>query len=178
VGVFIGASTVGGAGLGGVFGALGQRAMAAGHPGRAGLVALGALILIGVAIDAGLIGSGLPSMHRQVNEDWLRRYRGWVYAAGFGFQLGLGVVTIVSISSVYLAFGAALMSGSFGAGSIIGGSFGLLRAMPLLTTARVRLPRQLAGVDGALRRWDRPARTVTIGLEAGLAAVALAAGLA
>jgi hypothetical protein len=177
VGVFIGASTVGGAVLGGVLGALGQRAVAAGHPGRSGLVALGASILVGVAFDAGLIGSGLPSIHRQVNEDWLRRYRGWVSAAGFGFQLGLGVVTIVSISSVYLAFAAALMSGSVATGSIIGGSFGLLRAMPLLATARVRLPRQLAGVDGALRRWDRPARRVTLGMEAGLAAVALAAAL-
>jgi hypothetical protein len=177
VAVFTGASTVGGAGLGAVLGALGQVAVAAGHHGRVGLVALGSLILIGVAFDVGLIGSSLPSLHRQVNEDWLRRYRGWVSAAGFGFQLGLGVVTIVSVSSVYLVFAAALLSGSAATGSIIGGSFGLLRAVPLLATARVRLPRQVAGVDGALRRWDRPARSVTIGMEAGLAAVALAAGL-
>jgi hypothetical protein len=124
-----------------------------------------------------MAGPGLPSLRRQVNEDWLRRYRGWVYAAGFGFQLGLGVVTIVTISAVYLTFIAALLSGSLMTGLLIGGSFGLLRAMPLVATTRVHLPRHLAGVDGALRRWDSPIRRIAIGLEAGLAAVALAAGL-
>jgi hypothetical protein len=171
------ASTVGGASLGGLLGALGQGAPAIGRPGRAGLVVLGIMILIGVALDAGLLGPRLPSLHRQVNEDWLRRYRGWVYAMGFGIQLGVGVVTIVSISSVYLAFIAALLSGSAVMGSLIGGSFGLLRAIPVLATARVRLPHQLAAVDGALRRWDRPIRRVAVGTEAGLAALALAAGL-
>jgi len=135
------------------------------------------MILIGVALDAGLVGSRLPSLRRQVNEDWLRRYRGWVYATGFGVQLGLGVVTIVSISSVYLAFIAALLSGSAATGALIGGSFGLLRATPLLATARVHVPRQVAAVDRALRRWDRPIRRVALVTEAGLAALALAAGL-
>ena len=36
---------------------------------------------------------------RQVNEDWMARYRGWAYGAGFGLQLGLGVVTIVTTAS-------------------------------------------------------------------------------
>ena len=45
----------------------------------------------------------LPTIHRQVDEDWLDRYRGWVVGAGFGFQLGLGVVTIVTTAAVYLA---------------------------------------------------------------------------
>lgn len=177
VAVYLVASTVGGASLGGLLGALGQGAPTIGRHGRAGLVVLGIMILIGAALDAGLVGPRLPSLHRQVNEDWLRRYRGWVYAMGFGIQLGVGVVTIVSISSVYLAFIAALLSGSVATGSLIGGSFGLLRAIPLLATARVHLPQQLAAMDGALRRWDRPIRRVAVGTEAGLAALALAAGL-
>jgi sulfite exporter TauE/SafE len=171
------ASTVGGASLGGLLGAIGQGAGAVGRTGRTGLTVLGIMILIGVALDAGLVGSRLPSLHRQVNEDWLRRYRGWVSATGFGVQLGLGVVTIVSISSVYLAFIAALLSGSAATGALIGGSFGLLRAIPLLATARVHVPRQVAAVDRALRRWDRPIRRVALLTEAGLAALALAAGL-
>lgn len=177
VAVYMMASTVGGAVLGGILGALGGSATAVGGPGRAGLVVLGVVILIGVALDMGILGPRLPSLHRQVNEDWLRRYRGWVYAAGFGFQLGLGVVTIVSISSVYLTFIAALVSGSAATGSLIGGSFGLLRAMPLLATVGVHLPRHLAVVDGSLRRWDRPVRKVALGVEAGLAAAALSAAL-
>jgi hypothetical protein len=171
------ASTIGGASLGGLLGVIGQATPAVGRPGRVGLIVLGVLILMGVALDAGLVGSRLPSLHRQVNEDWLRRYRGWVYATGFGVQLGVGVVTIVSISSVYLVFIAALLSGSAAAGALIGGSFGLMRAIPLLATARVHLPQQLAEVDGALRRWDRPIRRVAVGAEAGLAALALAAGV-
>jgi hypothetical protein len=172
--LFTVASTIGGASLGGVLGAIGQAASA---DGRTGLFALGVMILIGVALDAGLVGSGLPSPRRQVNEDWLRRYRGWVYATGFGVQLGLGVVTIVSISSVYLVFVASALSGSAATGALIGGSFGLFRAIPLLATAGVRFPHQLSAVNGALRRWDRPMRSVAVGAETGLAAVALAAGM-
>lgn len=179
VAVFTVASTVGGAVLGGLLGAVGAGAAATvGGPGRGGLVVLGTLILVGLAFDLRMVGPALPSLRRQVNEDWLRRYRPWVYAAGFGLQLGLGVVTIVSISSVYLVFVAGLLSGSAATGSVIGGSFGLLRALPLLATARVRRPPQLAGVDGVLRRWDGPIRRIAVGTEAVLAAMAFAVGLA
>ena len=36
-----------------------------------------------------------------MNEEWLTSYRGWVYGAGFGAQLGTGVVTIVTSPIVY-----------------------------------------------------------------------------
>lgn len=49
--------------------------------------------LAGLALDLGLGALRLPGPARQVDEDWLARYRGWVYGAGFGTQLGLGVVT-------------------------------------------------------------------------------------
>src|ERR1700737_74390 len=52
-----------------------------------------ALCVVAALVDASRWR--VPSWRRQVNEDWLRRYRGWVYGIGFGFQLGLGVVTIV-----------------------------------------------------------------------------------
>jgi sulfite exporter TauE/SafE len=177
VAIFTVASAVAGAILGGLMGAVGaSAARMLGRSDSGGLVVLGALILIGTALDAG-VPRALPSLRRQVNEDWLRRYRRWVYALGFGFQLGLGVVTIVSASAVYLVFAAALLSGSPLLGAVIGGAFGLMRAMPLLATARVRLPRQLAGLDGVLRRWDGPVRKVAVGSEAALAALAFAAGL-
>jgi hypothetical protein len=177
VAMFTVASALGGATLGGLMGAVGASAAAVlGPSGRTSLVVLGALTLIGTAVDAGA-PRALPSLRRQVNEDWLRRYRRWVYAVGFGFQLGLGVVTIVSVSAVYLVFAAALLSGSPLLGAAIGGAFGLMRAMPVLATARVRLPRHLADVDGMLRRWDGPVRKVAVGSEAALAALAFAAGL-
>ena len=64
-------------------------------------------ILAGAAVLAALVdrsGRRIPSWHRQVNEDWLTEYRGWVYGLGFGLQLGLGVVTIVTTAAVYLTW--------------------------------------------------------------------------
>ena len=69
---------------------------------------IGAVALIGVALDLGWAGLRLPTVRRQVNEDWLHRYRGGVYGFGFGFQLGLGVATIVTTAAVYLTFVFAL----------------------------------------------------------------------
>src|SRR5213080_2807837 len=75
--------------------------------GAAGGLAAGAA---GVALDLGIGGDPLPGPRRQVNEQWLGAYRGWVYGIGFGLQLGLGVATIVSASAVYATFAAAALS--------------------------------------------------------------------
>ena len=37
---------------------------------------------LALAVDLGLGGLRLPTVHRQVNKDWLDRYRGWVVGAG------------------------------------------------------------------------------------------------
>src|SRR5436305_13175892 len=47
-------------------------------------------------VDATSLRRHLPTTRRQVNEDWMARYRGWVYGAAFGAQLGAGVVTVVT----------------------------------------------------------------------------------
>jgi hypothetical protein len=143
-------------------------------PAAVRLLALAILMGAGVLLDSG--AGKLPTGHRQVNEDWLTAYRGWVYGAGFGFQLGLGLVTVVTVSAVYLAFAAALLSGSAAAGALIGGAFGLIRALPAMTVSRVRRSDRLGALDARLRRWDRPARRLAVGAEVGLliAAAALA----
>src|SRR4249919_1505358 len=87
----------------------------------AGAAALGALLERS--------GRAIPSWHRQVNEDWLTQYRGWVYGLGFGVQLGLGVVTIVTTAAVYLTWVAAFVSGSAAIGAAVGAAFGLARAL-------------------------------------------------
>ena len=134
---------------------------------------LAVVLAAGVALDMGALGAKLPTVHRQVNEEWLSRYRGWVYGLGFGIQLGAGFSTVVAISAVYGAFAAALLSGSVRIGLVIGGAFGLVRAASLFTVARVRRADQLVAVDRRLRRWDRPARGLAIALEAVLLAVAV-----
>src|SRR5436190_18791105 len=91
-------------------------ALAAGAAGAALGAALGAAgglvdvsatprtALLGLAVAAAVVvdvvpGVRAPGPRRQVNEAWLHRYRGWVYGAGFGLQLGLGVTTIVSTAA-------------------------------------------------------------------------------
>ena len=88
----------GGALAGALLGGVGQLLL-----GAAGTLTAMSLALaagIGLMLDVRLGGVGLPSMRRQVNEEWLNRYRGWVYGLGFGAQVGTGVLTIVTISAV------------------------------------------------------------------------------
>ncbi len=98
-------SSLAGAALGGLLGGAGRMLLSlSGATGIARVVLLVAAIAVGVALDLHLLGWTLPTVRRQVDDQWLYRYRGWVYGLGFGFQLGLGVVTVVSVSAVYAAF--------------------------------------------------------------------------
>jgi len=162
------------AGLGAVLGALGSPTV-----GRLDtavrLVGLGVGAALAAIADRG--GRRIPSWHRQVNEDWLTEYRGWVYGLGFGVQLGLGVVTIVTTASVYLTWLAAFLVASPAAGALVGAAFGLSRALPVLAGARVRTPEAVGArgraLDGAAGRFR--AVTVVAELAAAGAAVLLAA---
>jgi hypothetical protein len=103
---------------------------------HAGPVLAAALcVAAGLADAAGWRG---PGPRRQVDERWLARYRGWAYGLGFGLQLGLGIVTIVTSAAVYLTFVLAALSGSPTEGAVIGGAFGLARALPIGLVARAR----------------------------------------
>jgi hypothetical protein len=115
----------------------------------------------------------LPTIRRQVDEDWLTRYRGWVYGLGFGYQLGLGVVTIVTSAATYAALALCLLSGSAFAGLAIGGCFGLVRALPILALRGARTPDALRSVAARLEVLSAVAgRATTVVLAA--AAVTLA----
>ena len=136
------------------------------------LLALGLVVVAGLALDLGALGVRLPSVRRQVDEGWRARYRGWVWGVGYGLQLGVGVVTIVTTSIVYATWVAALVSGGVFAGAAIGAAFGLARALPVLTVAGVRRQDQLLRVDAVLGRLARPARRATYATGAAIAAVA------
>src|SRR5271169_2927279 len=81
-------------------------------------------LVVAVGFDATPLRRRLPSTRRQVNEDWLGRYRGWVYGAAFGAQLGVGVATIVTSAAIYAAAVGAFLSGGIAAGAIAGAAFG------------------------------------------------------
>jgi hypothetical protein len=136
-------------------------------PARLG--ALAVATCIGFVLDTRLFGLALPASHRQVNEEWLTRYRGWVVGVGFGAQLGAGVVTIVTSSTTYAAFIAAALSGRLAVGAAIGATFGLIRGATIMLVARVRRPEQLGGVDRTLRRWNGAAASTTLAAQAALA---------
>jgi hypothetical protein len=176
VGTYLVGSTLGGALIGAVLGQLGRALPSSGSQTPAlRLGVLAAAAAAGLALDLGLGGLRLPTVRRQVNQDWIVHYRGWVVGLGFGSQLGLGVVTIVSTSTVYVMLLAAFLSGRAVAGAAIAGAFGLVRAGVLLSVAGVRRPEQLGRVNALLSRWDRWTRQATL-TAVGVLTVALAAG--
>jgi hypothetical protein len=172
-------SVAGGLALGGLLGWAGWLASRASPAVLAamGPWVLGVAVVVGASLDLGVFGGRLPGPERQVNEEWMYRYRGWVYGLGFGAQLGIGVVTIVTTSAVYCVFLAAFLSGTPGRGAMIGGTFGLVRALPVLSVWRVRDPGPVLEIDARLRRWApvsrRAAVTVQIALAAALATAAV-----
>jgi hypothetical protein len=109
---------------------------------RAGAIVL--LGLLGATFDG--IGRVPTALRRQVDENWLGRYRGWVYGLGFGFQLGLGVATIVTTASVYTTIGVAFLLGSPLLGAMVGVAFGLARAMVIVIVGGASDPARLRAV--------------------------------
>jgi hypothetical protein len=107
------------------------------------LVALAALI-----VDQ--LPRGVPGPRRQVNEEWLDRYRGWVYGAGFGAQLGTGVMTIVTSAATYVTLLAAFLAARPLAGALIVGVFGLVRGLTPLIAAPVKRGEQLISLHRAM----------------------------
>jgi hypothetical protein len=174
-GFYLLGSVLGGCVAGGLAGLLSEalRLAGLGLSGGAVLLVSAGLCVLGVAVDVRLGGLRLPSVHRQVNEDWLARYRGWVIGVGFGFQLGLGVVTIVTTAAVYVAFATALLSGSAAAGLLIGAVFGLARGLPLLAVRRVQSLPRLRAQHQRLSRWEPRANTSTVVAQAAVALAAL-----
>jgi hypothetical protein len=138
---------LGGVTIGALAGAVGWLGLQWWAPTPASSAAATAAVLI-TALVWDVSGFTIPTIHRQVNEDWLRMYRSWVYGGGFGFQLGLGVVTIVTTAATYAMVGLAGLAASPVSGAIIGGVFGLVRALPILTVGRI-------GSGEALRTYHR-----------------------
>jgi hypothetical protein len=168
-------SIAGGAAVGAAAGALGLGLSTLLGPSHTLLaVAVAVVCATGALFDLRVAGLTLPTVHRQVNEDWLAIYRGWVYGTGFGFQLGLGVATIVTTATVYVALALAVVTGSLLGGVVIGATFGVVRALPLFAVRAVHDP---AGIGAVLRRaaaWSGRARTLAVAGVLAVAAVGVA----
>ena len=155
----------GGALLGGAAALLSLALATTGRLHGAGLVLVAmSLCLAGVAMDLGLGGSRPPGPQRQVNEDWLHRYRGWVIGLGFGVQLGLGVTTIVTTAALYSALAVAALV-SPGIALVAGISFGFGRALPLVAVRRAVDPATLRRIVARAAELARPVATATVALQ-------------
>ena len=129
---FVVGGTAGGLTLG-----LAMSALAAGvdllGPCPADVARIGfAACLLTAAAEVGLGGFRLPVHRRQVNERWLDGFRPWVYAGGFGWQVGTGVATYIVTPALYLMIVLAVLAGSPWAALAAGTAFGLLRGLAVL----------------------------------------------
>lgn len=138
----------------------------------------GAIVVIaavGLLYELRVGGMRLPTNQRQVNEDWLTTYRGWVYGLGFGFQLGLGLVTIVTSASVYATFLLAALSASPATGALIGAAFGVVRSLPIFTVARVHDADRLRSLHRSMQQRAPLAHTAAVASLALVGVVAIGA---
>ena len=164
-------AVVAGAAAGAILGLLGAVAGVGEASTRARVAILAGAVVVAIAIDAS--GRRVPGPRRQVDERWLDRYRGWVYGLGYGSQLGLAVLTVVSSAATYVALMAALLSASPVQGAIILGCFGAVRGVTPLAAAHVRSQRELLNLHRGLERWRAPVHWGTVGLQVAILAVAV-----
>ena len=173
-GSFFLAATVAGAAVGALLGAVGELAGLHDLARRpVGLTLLALAAIAGAALD--LTGRQL-GWRRQVDESWLTRYREWVYGIGYGAQLGVGGVTIISSAATVLAgvFAIALADPTWSAA--LGAVFGAARGAQLGVVARVRTPADLGRVMSRFDAARAPARRVAISAQ--LATAIATAGVA
>lgn len=166
---------VGGATLGATLAALaaGFRAMVGGVPLSTStesvlVVVAAALSLIAAAADAGIVT--LPVHHRQVNERWLDTYRPWVYATGFGWQIGTGLATYIRTSAVYLLIALATLGGNPVLALSVGLVFGLVRGAAVFASKGITSSDALATFHRRFAEWGRTSRVGIVVVELGVAA--------
>ena len=124
-GWFVAGSVLGGATLGVVAGLGAAATSAAGLSSDGALAILAGLALVAAAVDGGVFGFRPPFFRRQVNEDWLPRYRGWLYGVGFGWQVGVGIATYIMTAAVFLTVAVGVLTADPAAAFAIAVLFGL-----------------------------------------------------
>jgi hypothetical protein len=135
-------------------------------------VAAGAAI-VGVYSDS-RFGRSLPDHPRQVDETWMVRYRRWIYASGYGVQIGTGFATYIMTAAVYLTAVLAVLTGPAGA-VVVGLAFGVVRGLAITVTAGATTPDRLRAL---LRRVELLAPASVAVLVAVQGAVAVTAAYA
>jgi hypothetical protein len=168
---FVLGSIVGGALLGwlGVVSAGLTRALELSGGGRLGLAAVATLAAAG--LDAGMLGPRLPHQRRQVDEAWLDEFRPWIYASGFGLQIGFGLATYVMSGGVYLVVLLGALTATPALALLVGVVFGAARGAAVLAGSRNTDPERLARFHRRFAATEAPVRRAVIAVEASVGTV-------
>jgi MFS family permease len=169
---FVFGALAGGAALGVLAAALALGVHAIGVPATAAYATAAALALIGLAADLGLAGVRVPTHPRQVNETWLGRYRRWIYAAGFGVQIGSGLATYVMTAAVYLTIALAALTGSPALAFGVGVLFGAIRGLAVLAGHTATTPERTRELHARLHAAEPASRHVAAAAQAAVAVAA------
>lgn len=168
-------SAVGGAALGALAGAIGVVLTWLLDPSdTVRAVSISIFAVAGLVLEATSREGLLPTRTRQVNENWIQSYRGWVYGGGFGAELGFGVSTIITTTLVHLLVVSMMLVGSFPQALLIGVTFGAVRGLTVLAGRSIDSPERLRHFHRQLDTYRAKSRS---GAVASLA-VATAVGLA
>ena len=172
---FVVGATAGGLTLGAVA-ALGAASLHALGPTplELGLLAAAAASVAALS-DLAIRGLTLPIHRRQVNERWLDHYRPWVYGAGFGWQIGVGLATYITTAAVYLTVVLAALTANPLAALAIGTCFGLVRGLAVFLTRSITATPELLAFHRRLAAAAPRARRVVVATEIGAAALVAAA---
>jgi hypothetical protein len=115
-------------------------------------IALAAAALA-VLSDGRVGGWSLPDHPRQVDVRWLTRYRRWVYAGGYGVQIGTGFATYIMTAGVYVTAVLAALTADPAQAFVGGIAFGLTRGLGILVAAPARTPETLRRVVALVDSW-------------------------
>jgi len=173
---FIAGGTAGGATLGLVMAALALGVQAVDPSTTALAVVACTVAVLAAASDTRLGGFHLPFHSRQVNERWLDQFRPWVYGAGFGWQIGAGLVTYIKTAALYLMIALAALTASPVTALAVGALFGLMRGLAVLLGRGIVSPAALAEFHRGFTRAGPVVLRVVVGCELAVA-VAFAAAL-
>lgn len=138
--------------------------------GTIGVVAALAALVV-AASDSRITGRQIPIHRRQVNEVWLDRFRPWVYGAGFGWQIGSGVVTYIMTSAVYLIAVLAVMTGNPWTALGVGVLFGTVRGLAVLLGRGITTPDRLAAFHRRFAELEPTSRQAIVVMEVAVASM-------
>ena len=127
---------------------------------------------VAVVSDSRAVGFSLPDHPRQVDERWLTAYRRWIYAGGYGLQIGTGFATYILTAALHLMVVLAALSGSAASAFWAGIGFGAVRGLTLLVVAPARTPDRLRALVARVDSLDAASLRVAAATSAVVAAVA------